>query len=115
MVSMLSSTCKREEWVTEYSRKRRVGGYLSWLHGGALDEDQVGLAGELAGKPEERLLEVVVAASGDIVVLQVLLAVEGDLLGLDLAVLDVNLVAAEDDGDVLAHANEIAMPVGDIP
>ena len=32
---------------------------------------------------------------------------EGDGLGLDLALLDVYLVAAEDDGDVLADADEI--------
>jgi hypothetical protein len=32
---------------------------------------------------------------------------EGDGLGLDLTVLDINLVAGEDDGDILANANEI--------
>jgi hypothetical protein len=33
--------------------------------------------------------------------------VEGDGLGLDLALLDVDLVAAKDDGDVLADTDEI--------
>jgi hypothetical protein len=33
--------------------------------------------------------------------------VEGDGLGLDLALLHVNLVAGEDDGDVLADADKI--------
>jgi hypothetical protein len=112
---MLNSTWRKSGESLENGIPRKAGSYLSRLHGRALDEDQVGLAGELAGQPEERLLEVVVAASRNIVVLQVLLAVEGDLLGLDLAVLDVDLVTAQDDGDVLAHANEIAMPVGDIP
>jgi hypothetical protein len=40
--------------------------------------------------------------------LEVLLAVECDGLGLDLALLDVDLVTAEDDGDVLADTDEIA-------
>lgn len=39
---------------------------------------------------------------------------EGDGLGLDLALLDVDLVTAEDDGDVLADTDEIAVPVGDV-
>lgn len=33
---------------------------------------------------------------------------EGDRLGLDLALLNVDLVAGEDDGDVLANADKIA-------
>lgn len=36
---------------------------------------------------------------------------EGDGLGLDLALLDVDLVTAEDDGDVLANTDEIACKV----
>ena len=39
---------------------------------------------------------------------------EHDGLGLDLAVLDVDLVAAEDDGDVLADADEVPVPVGHV-
>jgi hypothetical protein len=34
--------------------------------------------------------------------------VEGDGLGLDLALLNVDLVSGENDGDVLANTNEIA-------
>ena len=65
------------------------------------------VANELAGEPEEGLLEVVVGLGRDIVVLQVLLAVESDGLGLDLALLDIDLVAAKDNGDVLADTDEI--------
>ncbi len=36
-----------------------------------------------------------------------LLAVEDDLLGLDLAVLDLHLVSGQHDGDVLAHAGQV--------
>lgn len=32
---------------------------------------------------------------------------EGDGLGLDLALLDIDLVAGENDGDVLANANQV--------
>ena len=59
------------------------------------------------GKPEEGLLEVVVRLGGDIVVLKVLLAVEGDGLGLDLALLDIDLVSGQNDGDVLADTDKI--------
>ena len=39
---------------------------------------------------------------------------EGDGLGFHLSVLDVNLVPAQDDGDVLAYPCEIPIPVGHI-
>jgi hypothetical protein len=65
------------------------------------------VADEFPGEPEERLLEVVVGLGRDVVVLQVLLSVEGDGLCLDLALLDVDLVAGEDDGDVLADTDEV--------
>jgi hypothetical protein len=68
---------------------------------------QAGVPNKLAGQPQEGLLKVVVGLGRNIVVLEVLLPVEGDGLGLDLAFLDVDLVAAEDDGDVFANADEI--------
>jgi hypothetical protein len=40
--------------------------------------------------------------------LQVLLAVEGDGLGLDFALFHVDFVAAQDDRDVFADADEVA-------
>ena len=66
--------------------------------------------GELACKPQERLLKVVVALCRDVVVGKVLAAVEGDGLGLDLAVLNVGLVANQHDGHVLAHAHQVTVP-----
>jgi hypothetical protein len=39
--------------------------------------------------------------------LQVLFAVEGNSLGFNFALLDVNFVAAEDNGDAFADSNEI--------
>ena len=93
-----------------------VGVQLEFAGGeqGRLDEHQVGVVGHAAQEPHEGLLELVVALGGDVVVLQVLLAVEGDLLGLDLAVLDVDLVAHEHDGDVLADARQVLVPLGHV-
>lgn len=39
--------------------------------------------------------------------MEVLLSVEGDCLCLDLSLLDINLVAGEDDGDVLADTDQV--------
>ena len=66
------------------------------------------------GQPEERLLEVVVGLGRDVVVLEVLLPVEYDRLGLDLPVLDVDLVAGQHDRDVLADPDEVPVPVGHV-
>ena len=68
---------------------------------------QTGVADELAGEPQEWLLEVVVGLGGDIVVLEVLLAVEGDSLSLHLTLLNINLVTGKNDGDVLADTGKI--------
>jgi hypothetical protein len=68
---------------------------------------QLGVANQFPGEPQEGLLEVVVGLGGDIVVLEVLLAVEGDGLGLDLALLHIDLVTAENDGDVLADTDKV--------
>jgi len=72
------------------------------------------VADKLPCEPQEGLLKVVVGLGGDVVVLEVLLAVEGDGLGLDLALLDVDLVAGQDNGNVLANADQITVPVGDV-
>lgn len=79
--------------VTYLSDLGRVEVDLGWAHGWHGNEFEIGLAAELACKPKERLLKVVVALGTDVVVLQVLFAVEGNVLGLDLAILDVHLQA----------------------
>lgn len=68
---------------------------------------QLRVANQFPGEPQEGLLEVVVGLGGDIVVLEVLLTVEGDSLGLDLALLHIDLVTAEDNGDVLADTDKV--------
>jgi len=65
------------------------------------------VANELSRQPQERFLEVVVGLGRDIVVLEVLLAVESNCLGLDLSLLDIDLVSGQDDRDVLTDANQI--------
>jgi hypothetical protein len=65
------------------------------------------IANKFPGKPKERLLKVVVRLGRDVVVLQVLFAVEGNGFCLDLTLLDIDLVAGQDDGDVLADTDQI--------
>jgi len=72
------------------------------------------VADQLPREPQEGLLEVVVGLGRDVVVLEVLLAVEGDGLGLDLPLLHIHLVAGQDDGDVLANAHQVTVPVGHV-
>jgi hypothetical protein len=65
------------------------------------------VANELSCQPQEGLLKVVVGFGRNVVVLQILLPMEGDGLCLHFALLDVDLVAAENDGDVFAHSDEV--------
>jgi hypothetical protein len=92
----------------------RVELQLTGSQNGGLNQNQVVVVGQAAEKPYEWLLKLIVALGRDIVILEILLAVEGDLLGLDLAVLDVDLVSDQDDGDVLADTREILVPLGHV-
>ena len=78
---------------------------LRGSHGGSLHEHKVVVSRELLRKPQEWLLEVVVGLGRKLEVLKVLLAMESDSLGLHLTVLNVDLVTAQHDGDVFAHAS----------
>ena len=69
------------------------------------------IAAEFTSDPEEGLFEVVVAFRGNVVVLEILLPVESNLLRLHLSVLNLNLVASQNNRNVFAHAREVAMPV----
>lgn len=69
--------------------------------------NQSRVANKLSCQPEEWLLEVVIGLGGDVVVLKVLLSVESDCLSLHLSLLNINLVTGEDDGDILADADQI--------
>ena len=69
--------------------------------------DQSWVANKLTCQPQERLLKVVIGLGGNVVVLEVLLSVESDGLGLHLSLLNINLVASKDDGDVFADTDQI--------
>lgn len=88
--------------------------HFSGSKGRLLDERQVGITSQLAEDVKEWLLKVVVALGRDIIVLEVLAAVEHDVLGFHLAVLAVNFVAAEHDGNVLADAHQVLVPDGHV-
>jgi len=68
---------------------------------------QSSVTNKLTSQPEERLLEIVVGFGGDIVVLKVLLAMECNGFGLDLSLLDVDLVTSQDNWNVLADTDQI--------
>jgi hypothetical protein len=103
-----------------------INGDLGGLKNWCLDKSEVGvtrntaislnerLPDESAEEPNEGLFELIVRLSRDVIVLQVLLSVESDLLGLDLAVLHVDLVSDEHNGNVLADAHKILVPFGHI-
>jgi len=57
---------------------------------------------------------LIVALGRDVVVLEVLLAVESDLLGLHFSVAHVDLVANEDNGDSLTDTGQILVPLGHV-
>ena len=67
------------------------GFYLGRREGGHGDEFEVGITDQLPGQPEEGFLEVVVGLGGDVVVLEVLLAMEYDRLGLHFAILEMQM------------------------
>ena len=69
------------------------------------------VAHQFACEPKEGLLEVVVGFGGDVVVLKILLAVERNGLGLDFSFLHVYFVPGQNDWNVLAYADQIAVPV----
>ena len=62
-------------------------GLQSW----GLDQKQVGVASQSSEEPQEWLFVLVVRLGRNVVILQVPLAVEGDLAGLHFSVLNVDL------------------------
>ena len=68
---------------------------------------QIWVANKFSCQPQEWLLEIVIGLGGDVVILEILLAMKSYCLCLDLALLHVDLVAGEDDGDLLANTNKI--------
>ena len=59
---------------------------------------------KLACQVQEGLFVVIVTLGRNLMVLQVFLSVKCDLLGLHLPVLDINLIATQDNRDVLTDS-----------
>jgi len=95
-------------------KKDWVDGCGGRSQGRRSNEFQAWVTDELSCQPQEGLLEVIVGLGGDIIVLKVLLAVESNRLRLDFSLLDINLVTGQDNWDVLADTDQVAMPVGDV-
>ena len=72
---------------------------------GCFSKGKAGIVDEAAEEPDEGLFELVVGLGGDVIVLEILLAVEGDLLGFHFAVLHVDLVSNKHNWDVLANTS----------
>jgi hypothetical protein len=72
------------------------------------------VANQFASKPQERLFEIVIGLGRDFKVLDAFLPVESHGSSLDLPLLNINLVSAQHNGDVLAYTLEIAVPIGDV-
>lgn len=75
------------EFLVVLRHQRRVDLHLWRLESRGRDKLEVGVANQFPGEPEEGLFKVVVGLGRDVVVLEVLFAVEGDGFGLDLAFL----------------------------
>jgi hypothetical protein len=87
-----------------------VDGEFTGFKDGCLNKDEVSVIDKLSEEPDEWLLKLIIALGRDIIVLQVLLSVEGDLLGLDLSVLNIYFVSDEDNGDVFANSHQVLIP-----
>jgi hypothetical protein len=88
----------------------QVNVYFRRSKGRRLNKVNISVPSKLPGKIQERLLKIVVTLCRYLIVLQVLLPVEGDLLGLNLPVLHINLVSTKNNGNVLAHTAKISVP-----
>merc|ERR1712137_1201358 len=69
---------------------------------------------ELSSQIQKRLLKIVIALSRNFIVLEILLPVKCNHLCFHLPVLYINLVAAKDNGNILANPTKVPMPCGDI-
>lgn len=71
------------------------------------DKLKLGIANQLSSQPQEGLFKVVIGLCGNVVVLEVLLAMESDRLCLDFTLFHVNLVTAENNRDIFANTDKV--------
>ena len=87
---------------------------FNWLKSQSFDQVQIGISGKGSQDPEKRLFVLVVWFGWDVEVLKVSLSVESDLSGLNFSVFLINLVADQDDRDVIADSGQVFVPLGNI-
>ena len=87
---------------------------FTWGEKRSLNQSKVLVIDHATEKPDEWLFELVVALGTNVVVLQVLFTVEGNLLGLHLSVTDINLIANKNNRDGLADTGQILVPFGHV-
>ena len=80
----------------------------------SLDEGEVTVVYHSTEEPDERLFELIVALGRDIVVLEVLLSVESDLLGLNLTVTNIDFVTDKNDGNGLTDTGQVLVPLWNV-
>jgi hypothetical protein len=81
---------------------------------GRLNKSQVSIVDHATEEPDEGLLELIIALGRDVIVLQVLLAMESDLLGFHFSVTHINFIAYKHNGDGFAHTGQILVPLGHV-
>jgi len=94
--------------------KLMIDGDFSRSESRGSNELETRVANKLPSEPKEGFLEVVVGLGRDLEILKVLLSVESDGASLHFSLLDIDLVPAQHNGDVLAHSFKITVPVGHI-
>jgi hypothetical protein len=75
------------------------------------DAYECSIPNKLSSEPEKRFLEIVVGFGRNIVILKILLPVKCDGLRFDLALLDVDLVTAQNNWNILANSNEVTYSI----
>jgi hypothetical protein len=66
---------------------------------------------ELSCKTNKRLFVIIVALCRNVVILKIFLSMKYDLARLDFSILDINFVSTKDNGNILANADQILVPV----
>lgn len=85
-----------------------------WIESDILNKIEIWVTNKLSKKIQEWFLELIVRLGRHIVVLEVSLSVNGDLIGLDLSVLDISLVSNKTDWDIWSNLDKVIEPLQDV-
>lgn len=87
---------------------------LCWIESDILNKIEIWVTNKLSKKIQERFLELIVRLGRYIIILQVSLSVNGDLIGLDLSVLDISLVSNKTNWDIWSNLDKVIEPLQDV-